>query len=456
MNNSDSTFFTLPKKIWWLLLFAFIIRIIIFFIFQPWNPNVIKNDILIFDSLGYHNLALCIKNNFTFCGDAFRTPAYPFFTAIIYFIFGNQPYTVMIAQIFLNLFSIILMYKIGRELFSEKVGFIAAILFSFDIHHTIFIFQVLTETIYTTVFLAGLLMYMKGIKHNQLKYFILTGIIYGISTLVRPISQYYIGGILVFTVLWYFKNKLQILKFTAAIGIAYFIVIAPWCYRNYTEYGHFALSNIKGYNLLFWNASYFEAKRLQLPIDTVNAHFKTELLQMGWRPDANPFDKEKYDGELANKILKEHFSNYLKAHLIGTVKIHLSTGTNILSQVLHIPTKKFSEEEKYTNGVFVLIKKFFGEKTIYEIVLGLYVAIFLLIVYLFAAIGIWRMVMEKQVLLMLFFLGSAGYFTLISGIISYARYRLPSMPFYILLASIGIAWFLNYRKSKKEISTPNN
>ena len=141
----------------------------------------------------------------------------------------------------------------------------------------------------------------------------------------------------------------------------------------------------------------------------------------------------------------------MKTHLIGTVKIHLSTGTHILTEVLHIPAKTFSEEEKYTNGIFALIKKFFLEKTIYEIILGLFVALFLLIVYVFAAIGIWRMLKEKQYLLMLFILGSAGYFTLISGIISYARYRLPSIPFYILLASAGITWWLEKRKiSKKE------
>jgi len=67
-------------------------------------------------------------------------------------------------------------------------------------------------------------------------------------------------------------------------------------------------------------------------------------------------------------------------------------------------------------------------------------------VYLFAILGIWRLIKEKQILLMLFLLGSAGYFALISGIISYARYRLPSMPFYILLAGVGFVWWCN-RKS---------
>ena len=423
MNDKKTTFLTLPKKLWWLLLFAFIVRVLIFIRFQPWNDLVVQKQILLFDSLGYHNLALCIKDHFTFCGDAFRTPGYPFFVAIIYAIFGSHPYTAIFAQIFLNLFSIVLLYKTGKELFNEKVGFIAAVLFSLDLHHIIFIYYILTETIYTTVFLAALLFYVKAIKTSNLKFFILTGMTYGLSTLIRPISQYYIIGIFLFTLIWYFKEWKSGLKLSAVLAVAYFVAVAPWCFRNYNEYGHFALSNIKGYNLLFWNASYYESKRLKEPIDSVNANFKTELEKMGWTADANPFDKEKYDGELANKILKAHFADYLKMHLTGTVKIHLSVGTQSLTEVLHIPAKKFSEEEKYNNGVMALMKKFFTEKPIYEILLGLFVGVFLAVVYFFAAVGIWRMVKEKQTLLMLFLLGSAGYFALISGIISYARYR---------------------------------
>ena len=73
-------------------------------------------------------------------------------------------------------------------------------------------------------------------------------------------------------------------------------------------------------------------------------------------------------------------------------------------------------------------------------------AVFLAIVYFFAGIGSWSSENEKQTILMLFLLGPADYFGLISGIISYARYRLPSMPFYILLASAGIVWWLNRKK----------
>ena len=447
MAVAQKTSFFQNKKMIYLLIVAFLVRVLVFIRFQPWLDSVIAKQILIFDSLGYHNLALCIKNNFTFCGDAFRTPGYPFFISIIYFISGNYVSHVLLVQIFLNLISIVLLYKIGKELFSEKAGFIAAVLFSMDLHHIIFIYYILTETIYTTIFLLALFFFIKAIKTNQLKFFLFTGILYGISALVRPISQFYIFCVFAFTLLYYLKTWKKGIRFSFILLIGYFVAIAPWCARNYNEYGHFALSNIKGYNLLFWNASYYEAKRQHKTIEEINQSFVVELEKMGWKKDANPFVKEKHDGELANKIIKANFADYLKTHLIGTVKIHLSLGTQSLTEVLHIPSKKFSEEEKYTNGIFTLMKKFFAQKTVAEILLGLFVAVFLAIIYFFACIGIWQMIKTKQTLIMLFLLGSAGYFALISGIISYARYRLPSIPFYILLASVGIVWWLNRKKS---------
>ena len=216
------------KKILVLLFVSLIIRLLVYGRFQPWSPAVIQDQILIFDSFGYHNLALCIKNYFSFCGDAFRTPGYPAFMALVYSVFGNHPYAVLFIQIFLNLASVALMYKIGQELFSDKAGFIAAVLFSLDPHHIIFINYLLTETLYTTVFLAGLFYLIRGLKTNQVRYFIVSGGIYGISTLVRPISQYYIAGILLFLLIRNYKNWKNGLRMAVLLLAAYCMVIAPW------------------------------------------------------------------------------------------------------------------------------------------------------------------------------------------------------------------------------------
>ena len=439
------------KRLITLLLISFTIRVAIFFRFQPWDESILQHIILIFDSLGYHNLAICMSSQFSFCDEVFRTPGYPFFTGIIYYLFGPQPAYVLFIQIFFNLLSIYLIYLIATELLNKNLGLIAALLFSIDPHHTIFIYYLLTETIYTSVFLLAFYIFIIGLKNNKFSYFIIAGLIYGVSTLIRPITQYYIIALSVFVILWYIKNWKQGILFSALLIFGYMATTLPWCYRNYHNFGYFKISNIKGYSFLFWDASYYEAKRQNKTIEEINKEFYKELYVMGWRPNQNPFVKEEYLIALAKKTLSPNFPDYVKTHLIGAAKIHLSVGTQSLTDVLRLPAKKWTEEEKYTNGVIPLIQKFFATKTIYEILLGSFVAVFLGIVYFFAAIGIWRMIREKQILLMLFLLGSAGYFALISGIVSYARYRLPSMPFYILLACFGMA-FLWDKYQKKKLS----
>ena len=79
MKQQNVLLSAIPKKMWILLGIAFVIRLLIFFRFQPWNPLVIEKQILIFDSLQYHSLALSIRDHFSFANDAFRTPGYPAF-----------------------------------------------------------------------------------------------------------------------------------------------------------------------------------------------------------------------------------------------------------------------------------------------------------------------------------------------------------------------------------------
>lgn len=175
--------------------------------------------------------------------------------------FGSQPFTAIIVQIFLNLLSIILLYKIGIELFSEKSRFYCScfIFHRFTSHHFYLLHFNGNDLHYR--FLAALLFYVKAIKIiSTLNFFILTGLIYGISTLIRPISQYYIGGIFSVYLIMVFQRMEKRHQVLGYVNDRIFCGDSSWCYRNYSEYGHFALSNIKGYNLLFWNASYYESK----------------------------------------------------------------------------------------------------------------------------------------------------------------------------------------------------
>ena len=103
--TAQSIFNTIPPKIWILLFISLVIRVAVFFSVSTLS-DVIQHQILIFDSLGYHDLALCIKIILHFAEMPF-VHRLSIFCSHYIFAFGNYPYTVLFVQIFLNLLSIV-------------------------------------------------------------------------------------------------------------------------------------------------------------------------------------------------------------------------------------------------------------------------------------------------------------------------------------------------------------
>ena len=97
-----------------LLIAGFILRIILYFLFQPYNH---LDEVIFQDSKEYHQLALqffksgnFIINNSTI--DTLRTPGYPLFIWVIFVLFGIKVHLVLFAQIFLNLASVYILFLI--------------------------------------------------------------------------------------------------------------------------------------------------------------------------------------------------------------------------------------------------------------------------------------------------------------------------------------------------------
>ena len=231
-------------------------------------------------------------------------------------------------------------------------------------------------------------------------------------------------------------------------------------YRNYKSYNHFALSSINGYNLLFYNAAYTEVNKSHKSYEQVCGEFvqsakaaAPENLRsqmpdnMEERLRGLTFEKSDVYNRVAKDYLKKNLFAAVKTHLSGSLKLHLNMGSEVIMQRLHLPTKRWTDTEKYSGGIVTLAKRFFYSKTTPEIILGLFVLAFLFFIYLSAFVGLVRLsFIEKQWLVSLFIVFLIGYFALISGIFYTPRYRLPFMPFYMLLTGVCISSFSDKRK----------
>ncbi|MFN8236682.1 MAG: glycosyltransferase family 39 protein [Chitinophagales bacterium] len=450
------------KKLIGLLLLTFLLRLTVFMIFQPWREEVLQKDVFIYDAIGYNILAKCLAFDFSFCGDTFRTPIYPAFAAFFYALFGAKPWVVLLVQVFLNTASGFLLFRICQRLFPNTVvGYAALFLFAFDPQQVIFSTYLYTDILFVFILLLSVLLLIKAMQENKIYLFILCGILSGILILTRPIAIYLpavLGG---FLLVWPKSNPVQRLKQAAILVVLAYLTIIPWMYRNYKLYQHFELSSINGYNLLFYNAAFTEvnlAKKtyeqvcnefVQISKEAAPEKLKPEMPEnMEERLHQLTFEKSDVYNQVAKKYLKTHFFAAVKAHLSGTVKLHLNMGSEVILQRLHIPVKRWSDTEKYSGSIFQLAEKYFNSKSAKEIVVGIFVLLFLGVVYFTALLGIIELVfMQRQWMVCLFILLIIAYFAGLSGIFYTPRFRLPFMPFYMLLSGVGYTFLL--RRFKK-------
>ncbi len=455
--------FLKDRKLAGLLLLTFLLRLAVFLIFQPWRENVLQNDVFIYDAIGYNILAKCMAFDFSFCGDTFRTPVYPAFAAFFYALFGAKPWIVLLVQVVLNTASGFLLFRICHRLFSNSaVGYAALLLFAFDPQQIIFSTYLYTDILFVFILLLCVLLLIRGVQENKISLFVVSGILSGILILTRPIAIYLPAVLGFFVFIWAKTDFVQRLKYTVVLVVLAYLVIVPWMYRNYKLYDHFELSSINGYNLLFYNAAFTEVNHTQKTYEQVCDEFvrlSRDAAPEKLKPDMPnsmeerlhglTFEKSDVYNEVAKKYLRQHLFAAVKAHLSGSIKLHLNMGSEVIMKRLHLPVKQWTDTEKYSGGIFQLAEKYFSTKTSGEIVIGLFVLLFLGVVYVTALLGIIELAfLQRQWMVCLFILLIIGYFAGLSGIFYTPRFRLPFMPFYMVLSGVGYVSILSrFRKN---------
>jgi hypothetical protein len=132
---------------------------------------------------------------------------------------------------------------------------------------------------------------------------------------------------------------------------------------------------------------------------------------------------------------------------MGMVKLMLNVGTQNMLDKLHIKNpNKWGDEERYSTGFFMLIKKFLFTKSATEVALGLFIILFMMVCYFYGFAGVYFTIRDKQYELLCLCGGSILYFLLIYGELPIVRFKLPITAMYSLLAGYGF-----YRLHKKNI-----
>ncbi|MCD6087312.1 MAG: glycosyltransferase family 39 protein [Candidatus Hydrothermae bacterium] len=393
------------------------------------------------DAWEYELLARNILNKGTFSldlsgpPDARRTPLYPLFIALSYFLFGQNASVAVIFQILLSSLSVVFMFLIGEKLLGEKIAFIAALLFAADPLH-LFLSQVLlTETLFTFLLLLATYFAIKRGKSGYL----LSGAFLGFSALTRPVALYLIPLYLLFFLLEKepLKNRIRGSLFAL---LAFAITLTPWLLRNYRHFGRFSLSSLTGYNLYYYNAGILRARlegqKVRAPWavkEVVGKELMQEAVKAGI--EGTPFDSSRTYLRLALKRIGKNLPLYLSLHAQGTLITLFSPGIHYLLDYLGFEKRETGTYKALLSGDIKRAVSRFVENGI-PALLMVFETLFLLLLYVLAAYGfIFRLKKgEKWPLLFALVL---IYFVLAAGPIGEGRYRAPADPFLLLLAASG-------------------
>ena len=237
------------------LIFIFIIALILRLTYVLFFHQLkIESDALQYDTIGW-NLAF---------GDGFslepgvptpvRAPVYPFFLSFIYLIFGHSYLVVRLAQAILSALTCLVIYWLGKEIFDEEMGRVTSLiiaLYPVLISYTGFL---LTETLFTFLLSITALFLVRAVKNRLGKYYAISGMLLGITTLCRATTMLF--PFFIFVGLWaVYKVKIRAIVHFLIFLSMMVVVIIPWTVRNYFRF-HTFLPVATGGGLTLWAGTY--------------------------------------------------------------------------------------------------------------------------------------------------------------------------------------------------------
>lgn len=226
-----------------IFVFSFVLRLV-YLLQMSSNPYFTSPTM---DAL-YHDLWAQAIAQGNWIGDQifFRAPFYPYFLGMIYKLFGHNYFIPRLIQHLIGSLSVILIYFLARKLFNRKVAILSAILSS--IYGVLIYFEDELLLDFLLVFfgvLLVLLLYRAEEKSKSSRFFT-AGLVASLFAITRPNILIFIPFVLVWIFLLLKVNLKRKIVFSLFFFIGLFVLILPITVRNYLVGKDFVLISSQG------------------------------------------------------------------------------------------------------------------------------------------------------------------------------------------------------------------
>lgn len=379
-----------------------------------------------------------------YVAETFRTPGYPAFLALFCPDAEACPSerAAVWAQAAVGALACVLLSLCAFLLFGDALAATAAGLgLAVDLVTVLHTGLLLTETLFTSVFVAGLLALAwawRGGPERAGRAF-LAGLAFGLAALIRPAGLYFfLFGGAALALAWAGRPR-------RAAALALFVcgatlIPTAWCWRNFHATGRFTFTPIQGLNIAYMRAAGVEMRLAGVGYDDAVRRVKTRIEAEHGGPFADEKDEAAFAQRWSLRFLARHALTYAEVMAADTIKMLGGHGLEIVSwTVLRDPdddpqSPKPPKPTGGLSGTRDLVSRHPGLAP----VLLLYGA-FLVATYGLALGGFLTALTRKEAGPAILALAPILYFVAISaGALAYYRLRIPLMPAVFLLAGRGL------------------
>ena len=194
----------------------------------------------------------------TFIPEVIRTPGYPAFVAVIYRLFGVGTLQVAIGQAVVFALICLVVYGIGTRVAGDRAGRAAAFATALFPPLPYYGALVLTEVWTTFILVCACLMALRAIQQDRFRDFIVAGMLFSATTIVRPAFFLLPFGLAIAMPMLVpsERSRRRRLGQWAAFALAAALTMVPWFTYNYVYLGRFTLSPAGGIGRGLWEGTW--------------------------------------------------------------------------------------------------------------------------------------------------------------------------------------------------------
>jgi 4-amino-4-deoxy-L-arabinose transferase-like glycosyltransferase len=391
--------------------------------------------------------------------DMLRTPGYPLFIIGVYLAAGYRPEIVTFVQNVLNLITLYVAFRLAVHLFDARAAWIALALMAVEIGAVILANVTLTESLFMVFLLPATYCLFKGLDSPyRLTWLIAAGVLLGLATLVRPVALYLI--LLVLPFVWWAMRRPW--RETAAravtLLVAFLLVLAPWSYRNLRVFGSPNISLAQTVTITY-HAKYLRASMYHTPLSEQEPYFEKEVLrELGGRA-VSPVEMNNLIEAKARAEIMQHPVEYVTLYAESIALMLVLPNTNFLSNILGIldhPTGLIADMRtrsltESSQALMDFTARFLAGSPDQALFFAALIAEVLVtfLTYALAIVGTIVGLRRQHKMTVVLLLVIIGYFFVVTGPIGTGRYRLPAMPYLMMLAGYGFVQIEAWRRARQ-------